>query len=138
MHNTMCWIDCGVSRRKATWITRLYFYQRNWTVWYSPVLDHCSHANSFAKYFAQNYSLIIRQKGERQNGGYKKTKHSHVRVNIRGKEMFFFFFGKFDVLCFVVTTIFRIILLPYYRRNVDRNQDCFSLTEGLRNFSWIF
>ena len=30
----------------------------------------------------------------------------------------FFFFGKFDVLCFLETPVLRFILLPYYRRNL--------------------
>ena len=30
----------------------------------------------------------------------------------------FFFFGKFDMLCFLETPVLRFILLPYYRRNL--------------------
>ena len=79
--------------------------------------------------FKQKWSLI-RQKGESQNGCFKKTKHTKfsekwnisyplIRThtcayqgvrNVR-------FFGKFDVLCFLETPVFRFALLPYCRRN---------------------
>ena len=49
-----------------------------------------------------------------------KNKHSlprytHVRVSIRGYEMFII---KFGVLCFLVTPVLIFTLLPYYRRNL--------------------
>ena len=62
---------------------------------------------------------VIRQKGESQNGCYKKTKHAklpkkrkvlnpqypHLRVRIRGKEIFvslFFLFVFFENLAYFV------------------------------------
>ena len=57
-----------------------------------------------------------RQKIESQNGGNKKAKHAwyvtpwYVR-NVR-------FFGKFSVLCFLVTSVLKFGFLSYYRRNV--------------------
>ena len=48
--------------------------------------------------------------GECQNGGNKKTKHAKQGVrNVR-------FFGKFGVLCFLVTSVLKSALLPYYWR----------------------
>ena len=64
-------------------------------------------------------SLVIGQKSESQNGGNNKTKHvkfSRVRVRIKGKICSFF--GKFGVLCFLVTFVLRFALFLYYRRNL--------------------
>ena len=57
--------------------------------------------------------LTIRQKGESQNGCYKKTKHVSV-----GKKSSFF--GKFAVLCFLVTPVLRFAYLPHYRRIIGK------------------
>ena len=73
---------------------------------------------------------VIRQKGESQNGGNKKKKQStpnfpkkqlfptpdmHTFVCVsRGKKCSFF--GKFGVLCFLVTSVLKFAFLPYYRR----------------------
>ena len=79
-------------------------------------------------------SSAIRQNGESQNGCYKKTKHakfSEKRVFLtpdtftylyvsRGKKRSFF--GKFGVLCFLVTTVLRFALSPYYRLNMVQYQ----------------
>ena len=92
----------------------------------------------FCKVFCTKLLVDKKAKGRASERWLQENKALSRTCSYQGKRNVFFFFGKFDVLCFVVTTIFRIILLPYYRRNVDRNQDCFSLTEGLRNFSWIF
>ena len=66
-------------------------------------------------------SSVIRQKGESQNGCFKKIKHVQfsekanisnplIRTrtvrNVR-------FFGKFDVLCFLETPVLRFALLTY-------------------------
>ena len=72
-------------------------------------------------------SLVIREKGKSQNGGYKKTKHAkflkknisypryaHVRLS-GGKQ--YSFFGKFSVLCFLVNSVLRFVLVLYYQRN---------------------
>ena len=40
----------------------------------------------------------------------------NVRMRIRGKK--YLVFGKFGVLCFLETPVFRFALLPYYRREV--------------------
>ena len=58
------------------------------------------------------------EKGKSRNGRYKKTKHvkfskKRSLVCIRGYEMFVF--GKFGVLCFLVTPALRFVLLPYYQ-----------------------
>ena len=63
-------------------------------------------------------SSVIRQKGASQNGCYKKTK----QAKFPEKPAFLspagvkkcLFFGKFDVLCFLVTPVLRF--LPYCRR----------------------
>ena len=72
----------------------------------------------------------IRQKGESQNGCFKKAKlakisenkqvlppdtHTYVCVS-RSKKCLFF--GNFGVLCFLETPVLRFALLPYYRRIV--------------------
>ena len=74
---------------------------------------------------------VIRQKGESQNGCFKKTK----QVKFSEKRLFFTtwyarvsggkkwsFFGKFDVLCFLEIRVLRFALLSYYRRfiKIDR------------------
>ena len=80
----------------------------------------------------RSISSVIRQKGESQNGGYKKTKH--VKFS---EERKFPFFGKFGVLCFLVTPVLRFAFLPYYQRyllslwkvnNVKNNRFMYSLT----------
>ena len=80
----------------------------------------------------QDKSSVIRQKGESQNGCFKKTKHAkfyenyekrtflppdmHTYVCVSGGKKCPFF-RKFDVLCFLETPVLRFVLLPYYRRN---------------------
>ena len=74
---------------------------------------------------------VIWKKGQSQNGvtrkqstlNYPKTQtflttwYAHARVRIRElKNLFVFFFGKFDMLCFLVIFAFRFALLPYCRR----------------------
>ena len=71
-------------------------------------------------------SSVIRQKGESQNGCFKKAKHvkfskkrtfltpwyAHLRVrNVC------FSAWKYGVLCFLETPVLRYALLSYYRRN---------------------
>ena len=70
-------------------------------------------------------SSVIRQKTESQNGGNKKTKN----VKFSEKRTFLnptcacqgvknvCFFGKFDVLCFPVTSVLRFAFLPYCRQH---------------------
>ena len=78
---------------------------------------------------------VIRQKGESQNGCFKKSKHAkfsekkkmsytppppsppntHTYVCVSGGKKCSFF-GKFGVFCFVETSVLRFTLLPYYRR----------------------
>ena len=76
-------------------------------------------------------SSVVRQKGESQNGCFKKTKH----VKFSEKRTFLLrvrtlmcvsgkgsggkkcsFFGKFGVFCFLETPVLR---LPYYRRDLS-------------------
>ena len=74
-------------------------------------------------------SSVLRQKGESQNGCFKKTKHTkfsekrtfltpwyaHTRTcAYEGKK--YSFFGKFGVLSFIETPVLRFALLPYYRQ----------------------
>ena len=50
-------------------------------------------------------SSVLKQKDESQNGCYKKTKHTKFSENecvLGGKCLFF---GKFGVLCFLVTSV---------------------------------
>ena len=94
----------------------------------------------------------LQQKGESQNGCYKKAKHAkfsekqtfltpwyvNIRVHIRGTK--YSFFGKFGVLCFLETSVLRFALFPYYRqyfvRNVLHNAFVFKMAL-LWRFSWI-
>ena len=48
-------------------------------------------------------SSVIRQKGESQNGCFKKTKHAKFSEKCS-------FFGKFGVLCFLETPVLRFAL----------------------------
>ena len=74
-------------------------------------------------------SSVITQKGESQNGCFKKRKHAkfskkrtffltsdtHTYVCISGGKKCSFF-GKFGVLSFLETPVLRFALLSYYRR----------------------
>ena len=72
-------------------------------------------------------SSVIRQKGESQNGRFKKAKHAkisekqtfltslHVCVS-GGKKCLLF--GNFGMLRFLETPVLRFELLPYYQRIV--------------------
>ena len=69
---------------------------------------------------------LIRQKGESQNRCFKKTKDA----KFYDKRIFFTpggkkcsFFEKIDVLYFLETSVLRLALLPYYRRNT-----CFKIS----------
>ena len=94
---------------------------------------------------------VIMQKGESQNGWYKKTKHAaffekrtflipwyaHMRVCIRGKKCSFF--GKFGLLCFLVTPVLRFARLLYYRRNMPEygfSLTCIFLYDPRRFYSY--
>ena len=74
----------------------------------------------FISYANIDYEItsVIRQKGESQNGCFKKTKHAKFAekrmIRIGGKKCSFF--GKFGVLSFLETPVSRIALLPYYRQ----------------------
>ena len=63
-------------------------------------------------------SSVIRQKGESQNGCFKKTKQakfSRACVRIRGVS-YVSFSENFVGLLFLKTPVLRFTLLPYYRR----------------------
>ena len=72
-----------------------------------------------------NKLSVIRQKGESQNRGNNKTKHTNFskKMNISyplyqvREKCSGFFYRKFGVLCFPVTSILRFAFLPYYRRS---------------------
>ena len=82
----------------------------------------------FAKGKSKKFLLsVIRQKGESQNGCFKKGKHTRISENKHflppdSKKCLFpggkkcLFFGNFGVLCFLETPVLRFTLLPYYRR----------------------
>ena len=53
------------------------------------------------------YLSVIRQKGEYQNGCFKKAKHAKISE----KQIFL----TFGVLCFLETPVLRFALLPYSR-----------------------
>ena len=55
-------------------------------------------------------SSVIRQKGESQNGCFKKAKHAKISEKHR------LFYGNFGVLCFLETPVLRFALLLYSRR----------------------
>ena len=61
---------------------------------------------SFSRVIENQISSVIRQKGESKNGGNKKAKHAKF------SEKWTFF-----VFCFLVTSVLRFTLLPYYRRS---------------------
>ena len=79
-----------------------------------------------------NKLSLIRQKGESQNGGNKKTKHTKFSEKKKNPEHFLpldthtyvfvsgskkcSFLGKLGVLYFPVTFVFKFAFLPYYRR----------------------
>ena len=74
----------------------------------------------------QKNSSVTRQKGKSENGCCKKPKHAkfsikqtfltpwHAHVCVSGGKNYSFF-GKFGVLCFLVTPVLRFALLTFYR-----------------------
>ena len=80
---------------------------------------------------------VIKQKGEYQNRGDKKTKHPEfsekqtflppcIRTCISGGGEISVF-ERFGVLFFLVTSVLRFALFPYYRR-IDLIQSCAHVT----------
>ena len=82
-------------------------------------------------------SSVIRQKGESQNGCFKKAKQStpkfpknkyflppdtHMYVCVSGGKNCLLF-GNFGVLCFLETPVLRFALLPFYRRSVLQEEE---------------
>ena len=102
-------------------------------VWIVLIQQYCGTGNLIS---CKIFSLVIGQKGETQNGCFKKTKqakfsergtlipsnthtirtllppYTYVCVSGRKKCLFF---GKFGMLCFLEIPVFRFALLPYYR-----------------------
>ena len=89
----------------------------------------------FCKLYQFEISSVIRQKGESQNGCFKKAKH----VKISEKHTFLtyvcvsggkkcMFFRNFDVLCFLETPVLRFALLPYYRRYTTCLEVCYTVS----------
>ena len=58
-------------------------------------------------------SSVIRQKGESQNGGNKKAKHTKFSTK-RTFPPAYQGVRNFGVLCFLVTSVLRFVHLPYY------------------------
>ena len=97
-------------------------------------VQYCEFLQAFQ--FQTAKSSVIRQRGASQNGCFKKQSapnfpknehlppdtHTDVCVsevkNVR-------FFGKFNVLCFLETPAWRIVLLPYYRRSMISEQNIY-------------
>ena len=82
----------------------------------------------FISYVNIDYEItsVIRQKGESQNGCFKKTnqffspifpKNEHLCTYQRVRNVHFY--KEFGVLCFLETPVLRFTLLPYYRRKQD-------------------
>ena len=81
------------------------------------------------KFGQYSKSSVIRQKGESQNGYFKKAKHAKISEKLKflipdmhtfvyvsgGKKCLFF--GNFGMVCFLETPVLRFALLPYYRRS---------------------
>ena len=123
--------------KKLKWkvsIATLKFVRLKFTcIWYWERLD--------------NYiSSVIRQKGESQNGCFKKTKHAkfsekqtfltpdmHTYVWLSGSKNCSFF-GKFGVHCFLETPVLRFALLPYYRQLGSMLGEC---TQKLFILIWL-
>ena len=88
------------------------------------------HKADYSSYYGKHFNLttlqissVIREKGESQNGCFRKTN----MLNFPKKEHFLppdthtcgnfgKFIGKFDVLCLLETPVLTFALLPYYRR----------------------
>ena len=79
------------------------------------------------------FSLVIRQKWnlkkeikrKQSPSNFMKNKHfspsdTHKYVCV-SRSRKYSFFGKFGVLCFLVTSVLRFVLLSYYRRFVLKN-----------------
>ena len=113
------------------WISHIFELKQNHSLPFSSETIIAMVRNTMHIFFVLCDSLVIRQKGKSQNGG-NKTKHAkfsekinvsypliHTRTcayqGVRNVWLFFFF-GKFDVLCFLVTSVLRFALLPYYQR----------------------
>ena len=89
--------------------------------------------NLWKLFMKEFISWVIRQKGESQNGCFKKAKHSKFseKRTFLTSGMFTYacvsgvrnirFFGKFGVLFFLETHVLRFSLFPYYRRYLVRN-----------------
>ena len=116
------------------WISHIFELKQNHSLPFSSETIIAMVRNTMHIFFVLCDSLVIRQKGKSQNGG-NKTKHAkfsekinvsypliHTRTcayqGVRNVQVFLllFFFGKFDVLCFLVTSVLRFALLPYYQR----------------------
>ena len=78
-------------------------------------------------------SSVIRQKGESQNGCFKKAKHTsekhflplntHTCLCVSGGKKCLFF-GNFGVLCFLEILVLRLALLPYFPRFIQKCSKC--------------
>ena len=97
------------------------------------------------KFKNMKYHSVLRPKSESQNGCNKKTKHTkssekptflfpkYIYVHVRIRKYQCLFFGKFDVPCFLVTSILRFALLPYYWQLVNKRERFFFY---YYNFLW--
>ena len=109
------------------------FFNLGVTVWCFPNISRRSKFFSFQwslelahlkifRFYNLSISLVMRQKGESQNGCFKKTElvnflppdtHTYVCVS-GGKKCSPF--GQSDMLCFLEAPALRFAFLPYYRQ----------------------
>ena len=94
----------------------------------------CNPCKAMCFFCGKAFSSEIRQEGESQNGCHKKIKHikfskkrflppdTYTYECVSGGKKYSFF-GKFDVLCFLVTSVLRFALMLYYRRSIMGNQN---------------
>ena len=104
----------------------LLFSKENFSVWNVTKIARLK----FAKFY-QCTIVGNKAEGRISKTGNKKTKHvkfsekrsfhtpdTHTYICVSGGKTFSFF-GKFGLLCFLVASVLRFTLLPYYWRNVS-------------------
>ena len=123
MHNTTCLIDLELFAGKPHGSLVNTFTQKLDGLIF-PSTRSLLPQKQFCKVFCTKVLVDNKAKGRTSKRWLQVRKRSTpVYLFISGEKKIFFF-GKFDVLCFV-TTVLRIVLSPYYRRIVDRNQIVF-------------
>ena len=112
----------------SNFVTRPHNNKNNLrSIFFTPFWNTCFYSQPIPRQCS--ISSVIRQKGESQNGCFKKIKYAKFSEKrtiltplIRTRTCAYQwvrnvrFFGKFDVLCFLEKLVLRFALLPYYRR----------------------